>query len=302
MFIAPDWRDAGAYSHLARAELRAIAWEFLRRNPGYQQAWGEFAGELRGLVALDTAMASYVEYLLLPNTEQLRDGDGAPGSRWTDREHEALQDRLQWGLDSPDPDIREYGTWNALTRRYAVPWGVMRIVNPMSVLRFDGVIFAAQGAVSRPDWGAVSEIRSAGLQRVERDAKSAGAGVFSESQWLALLIDLSAPLEVIKADVMAHIDRARKGRIKRGNLVPVTKRALRKQVYVEYLRVLDGVAGGASAPEVGEVLAPRARNEVPDRPRDKRFRAALKAAQQLRDGGYRMLPRLESTASPVKKK
>jgi hypothetical protein len=36
-----DWRSAAAYADLETAQLRDLAWEFLRRNPAYQQDWIE---------------------------------------------------------------------------------------------------------------------------------------------------------------------------------------------------------------------------------------------------------------------
>ena len=37
MPLAPDWRSASAYAHAYEFDLREFAWEYLRRNPDYQQ-------------------------------------------------------------------------------------------------------------------------------------------------------------------------------------------------------------------------------------------------------------------------
>ena len=34
---APDWRSASAYAHAYELDLREFAWEYLRRNSGYQR-------------------------------------------------------------------------------------------------------------------------------------------------------------------------------------------------------------------------------------------------------------------------
>ena len=34
---APDWRSASAYAHAYEYDLREFAWEYLRRNPSYQE-------------------------------------------------------------------------------------------------------------------------------------------------------------------------------------------------------------------------------------------------------------------------
>ena len=68
-----------------------------------------------------------------------------------------------------------------------------------------------------------------------------------------------------------------------------TSRLLNRGVYVEHLRILDGVAAGATIAEIGEVLHPGAINGPEDKQRDKRIRAAHKAALKMRDEGWRVL-------------
>jgi Uncharacterized conserved protein (DUF2285) len=82
----------------------------------------------------------------------------------------------------------------------------------------------------------------------------------------------------------------------------VKSRALTKARYAEYLRILDGEAAGFSATQIGESISPDANNAAPDRPRDKRFRAALNEARRLQADGYRVLPLLEKIPAERKKK
>jgi hypothetical protein len=42
--MLPDWRIADHYAALARAERKALAWEWLRRTDDYNQCWIEFRG------------------------------------------------------------------------------------------------------------------------------------------------------------------------------------------------------------------------------------------------------------------
>lgn len=297
MFTAPDWKDAGAYRHLGRYMLRSIAWEFLRRQERYQQAWSSFASELRAHVATDDALAGYVEYLLLPSSERRDEDLDAGGAKWSAEERARFEEQLQWDFESTDDEIREWGLWHVLTHRHGAPVGVARIVHPQDEAGLQLEFLDGSAAESSP----VVEVRGAGLVGVEEAAKAEGAAIFSQSKWLALLIDLSAPAEVIKTDVLGWIDRQRKFRIKRGFVTPVTNRAQKRSTYIEYLRILDGIAAGEDITRIGEVLAPDDNNDAPDRPRDKRFRTALKTAAGLRDGGYQQLLRLESR-QPRKKK
>ncbi len=50
--IIADWQDEAHYCRMADLDGSAWAWEFLRRNPGYQQAWQAFMQTWR---ALETA-------------------------------------------------------------------------------------------------------------------------------------------------------------------------------------------------------------------------------------------------------
>lgn len=294
MFIAPDWKDAAAYRHLEAVPLRSIAWEFLRRQKKYQDAWSAFACDMRRLVATDAALAEYVDYLLLPSGERLRDGLGAPRAKWSDEEHERLQGFMRWDFESEDEEVREWGLWRALARRHGSPVGVVRIVHPQSDAGLE-LEFLDPATGRFDDAAPVVEIRSGGLAAVEQAVAAEEVGLFSESRWLALLVDLSAPLDVIKTDVMDWIRSEKRAREKQGFFEPVTNRGQRKEVYITYLRILDGIAAGEEITRIGGVLAPDDRNEAVDgRPRDKRTRAALKTATDLRDGGYRRLLRLES--------
>jgi hypothetical protein len=60
-------------------------------------------------------------------------------------------------------------------------------------------------------------------------------------------------------------------------------------VYVEHLRILDGVADGATISEIGELLHPGAINDPAEKQRDKRIRAAHKAALKMQAEGWRVL-------------
>ena len=124
----------------------------------------------------------------------------------------------------------------------------------------------------------------------------------TNTRWLILQHDLSLPLEVVEASALIAIRNEREIRIGKGGFDPIKSRALSKEKYVEYLRILDGAAGGFSAQEIGTCIALRSNNLPPDRPRDKRFRAALKEALRLQTGGYRVLPLLEKADMRRKKK
>ncbi|QUD90423.1 transcriptional regulator domain-containing protein [Phenylobacterium montanum] len=48
MTTPTDWQDAAVYQRLRALPACGLAWEFLRRNPGYRQAWRASARGLAG--------------------------------------------------------------------------------------------------------------------------------------------------------------------------------------------------------------------------------------------------------------
>lgn len=104
-----------------------------------------------------------------------------------------------------------------------------------------------------------------------------------------LPVDLSMPLESIKETVMGAIKEMRAAGIAAGSIKPVTERVLAEKTYIEHLRILDGVAAGADLPEIGQVLQPKAVNDPESKQRDKRIRAAYKAALKMQADGWQVL-------------
>ena len=110
-----------------------------------------------------------------------------------------------------------------------------------------------------------------------------------EGPYVLIPVDLSMPLKDLEKQVMWRVLRLRNIGIEQGTVTPRTSRVLAPRVYVEYLRILDAFATGASAREIGEVLTPGATNDPEARQRDKRIKAAHTAALKMQEEGYRAL-------------
>lgn len=292
MFTRPDWKDPKAYSQLEQASLRRIAWEFLRRSPDYQKSWLEYASHVRRIAATDPEVMRYAELMLTPNrTQKMCDG---VGSR---EELNALNSRLdhELGFFAEVPGKPHH--FRPLDLQYGDRWGLEGMPHPGQQYFLLDVRFQRSGNIVR-------QPTSHSLKELEDEHKNNGEpGFFQlDSKWLVLQIDLTLPLEVIRDSIMGHIKHQREYRAKKGSIDPVKNRALPNRRYIEYLRILDGAAAGIAATAIGEVLAPKANNDPPERPRDKRFRAALKEAQRLQSEGYRVLPLLQQTRRASKKK
>lgn len=107
-------------------------------------------------------------------------------------------------------------------------------------------------------------------------------------------VDLSLPLAVLDSVLKDAVRSQRELAVNRGDVVAPAKRAVRKALYAEYLRILDGLFEGEKASEIGAVLDPKKGNDSRIRERDKRYNAAAKEANRLMSGGYKVLPVLES--------
>jgi len=102
-------------------------------------------------------------------------------------------------------------------------------------------------------------------------------------------VDLSRPLESIQKMVMESVKTFRAAGIAAGSITPMSARVLSEKVYIEHLRILDGVDAGASILEIGQELHPLAVNDAESKQRDKRMRAAYKAALKMQADGWRVL-------------
>ncbi|NML43519.1 DUF2285 domain-containing protein [Ramlibacter sp. G-1-2-2] len=244
-FLRPSWRDAAAYAALQTASLVRVAWEFLRRNPAYQEAWGALKDYAATLESRDPQLV--------------------------------LQ---EFGDDLPHVLLR------ASVER-AQQWGLNVMVDPSS--NGGSFVFASAG------WDYTLVDKGTGIPETADNPH----GLQKNTKWLVAKVDLSLPLNVIESQLLAAVRAERQARIKRGVFEPIESRAQNTDRYVEYLRILDADAAGASVKEIGDALAPMAANDE-DRQRDKRFRAALKEAQRLQQEGYRVLPLLQP-AAPRKK-
>lgn len=287
MFTAPEWQNAAQYPRPDAASNSLLAWEFLRRNPKYGDAWAQYWVQYIEAVRAaadslgDPEVSSYVEAMA---------GSSATLKAWyEERPSDAHNSVCLKLIGHPSlcvtlPIDERRSMRIPLDRHCGERWGLDSIVDPAS----DG----RSGVVRFRDAKECVFPTSHSLRDLEGTSPP-GEHPSMRGRYLILQVDLTLPLKVIKETVMWHIETQRKYRAMHGDFVPISSRAQSPAKYVEYLRILDAVSAGASWHDIGECLAPHAVNEPPDRPRDKRLRAAAKQAEQLRDGGYRVLPLLQ---------
>lgn len=198
----------------------------------------------------------------------------------------SLAAQLQGGPEAMVPDPQGSSALVPLVVLHGRRWRLDHIVDPCAV----SAKFASSGArVELPMAGPLVPLTAENPH-----------GMQQHTRWLIVRLDLALPLNVIEAAALGAIRGERRRRIARGVVHPITSRAQSIRRYIEYLRILDAEAAGASIGDMGAALAPKAANE--ERQRDKRIRAALTEATRLQAEGYAVLPLLQPWTEAGKKK
>lgn len=285
----PDWRTAVGYPQPGKASNARFAWEFLRRNPKYQSAWREYSERLRACAEGEPEVLRLVDALhgsadseaaLWKEFDERGIGRGVAGR---------LEDLEPW-IDLPKGDDAGGHRSVPLGRHLAEPWGLEFIANPARTYSMDRVRFIQSKRSIMPTSYGLRELEKAAGKREGVQVDSYDLG---RTRWLILQVDLVLPLEVNEAIVSRAIRAARRLRKEKGWIKPIDSRASSPEKLIEYLRILDARESGATFVEIGAVLHPRQSNESPDYARDKRVKAAFKAAVRLRDEDFRVLPILK---------
>ena len=289
MFKPPDWKDAANYPTPGKASNAQFAWEFLRRNPAYGEAWGAYVAKLKEAAGANDELLRYVACIAAP--DDLAKALCEPFSSGPKRANDAYA-----ALDvHPCLTVTEdFGdgrkTHTPLTRQMGMVWGLETMANPAHGYRATHVSFRGRKGSIRPT--------SYGLARLEEEHKDHETSGLSKSKWLVLQIDLEQPLQVIEKTTMWAIKSALNNRTAQGWIKPIKARARPPALMVHYLRILDAKLQKVTVARIGEVLNPGDANDSPQYGRDKAIKAAARAAEGLRDNGYRLLPLLEDKLPP----
>lgn len=250
-----------------------IAWEFVSRNPEYVQ---DVAGYVRDIDAWMKAQTDTAEIQKIAN----RHGGAGGFYEMQIWEFEAEEMGLNRG---PEGWYCRSEKWlNHFRKR----WHLHRIIACS--------FFDDKGKEHSDFFGAEFRNFYNTSDKELGTYKLPGPRLFSEGlrvegPHVLVPVDLSMPLEELERTAIGLIRYLRDEGIKQGTVKARKARLLSRAVYVEHLRILDGVDAGATIAEIGEVLHPGAINGPEDKQRDKRIRAAHKAALKMRDEGWRVL-------------
>jgi hypothetical protein len=248
-----NWKDEQAYPRGNKISARRWAWEFLRRNPNYQEDWAK-------------VVARWKE--ILPNFE--------PDKVLSDNEAAMIEDERFDLFEPPKLPKETDDQWiERVGRGFKAPlhsllakkWGLLTMISP--ALNYPWTIHFESGVAARfvnQHWDGFKLGRMIGPQA-------------------AMAFDLTKPLKPqLRAAGVALADRQKyletKGALK------VRRPRLNPEKYPNYLRLLDALAAGAKNSEIAVRLLPTVANAYPKFSAAHRLKDMKSAAIELRDGGY----------------
>ncbi|WP_150621151.1 transcriptional regulator domain-containing protein [Pandoraea horticolens] len=286
----PDWTDESAYPDPAdnTFTLSEWAWQFLRRNEGYQADWIEY---VRSLDALANRVPSLTDVCRLETDPAFR--RSAAG--------QAFRQLMDDGTGEEYDLVRDQVEWNHLS--VAVLEGETSVTQVMRRAIRDGLPWRR---CSYSSWLG----RKWGMRRMRHPNLGGGAAAFVRSgvgfrelgarnpfvgsiEYCTPVFDLRLPVDVLRAQFECVISkkmmmkRARKMESTDAECVEeVTTRPERqRQNFRRYLQVLDAQSSGVARAEIVRVLRSDAVGDSA-----KTVRNWLIAAELLRDSAYLDLP------------
>lgn len=247
-----DWRnpDAPEYPKRgARLSPGRWAWEFLRRHPGYQDAWQSFQGVVAAILAENGGDESMIE-------DDPRFWHHEPGRM-------AGEDDAAWLARV------KRGTRTAIDNWIAKEWGLVGCIpilpDPFAAPAFVG--FSSGARVTAPGrW------------------QAAMPSVMQPE--MAFVIDFRKPIDGQIEVLRRYAESHQKWLIEHG-VIETPATINERPEWPIYLRLLDAELDSATDPgELAKVLFPCESNEYPDYRVSHKIAKAQDRARQLRDIGY----------------
>jgi len=271
-----NWKDADAneYPKWRTASLARLAWEFLRRNPGYQKNWGEYLQLCKEIIPeYDPDRWRQYRFVLLDHPNYVRYDpprlDGESEGEWTRR-------------------IGGLGRYN-LHRWYAHKWG----------LRGDHYLpdpFCAYVDGSHESMfikNCRAEIVTEHWRYFDRELYP------TCDQWRALGFDYSVPIEPQLIAAREYLLSQQKFLLARKKVEAFPNKTPRKEL-VDYLRMLDAEAAGIDAAGIAKEIYHSDDNSAPEYGATHRVNAALNVAKKWRDEWYELLPSMKQATHKKK--
>lgn len=259
--MQPDWMELSSYPDTKKYMPSQWAWEFLRRTDEYKADWTAFLLQVNELVGAAPLLQRYIEEFkacggVAIAVENLLASCFAPFTNLDISDDEKKQ-RVKF-FEEHHSQYRALLKIQSTSLYAASKWHLLNMLDPHFPLK-SKVEFNTPCVSS--ETGSEREIRTAG-ERFLRESKSTllnspqlqAADEYWENQpfQLHMTIDMRIPIGVLKAHVLAELER-RHTDAKKLNFKRIDTR-LRADKYLLYLRILDAIDTDATKDEIGAVL------------------------------------------------
>lgn len=301
----PDWRDPQQYPDLDKHPLTSIAWEFLRRNPEYQEDYARLWGSLS-----ESDRRAKIEEIL----PQLRgETDEDYRQRWEDSSETAGRFysevhplgwlKKKWGIyddvplwslrDSLDPAKSRSQITTDLANE-----GNCSKESPDLSFELDYSPAISPGSLHYIRWNerCIVQTMLMGGGNLESLVEAAEKEIDNNEcvTKCSIEIDLLLPINV-QLDRLKEVLKAKQKHIKEIGFEPKTPRPAQK--LPTYLRVLDAKLTGALDGDIATVIYPhRSNDHGSNYHASDLVRKDFKKALSYRDQRYRELPLLQKWA------
>lgn len=242
-FVAPNWRNKLEYPDPSiQKNLSFWAWEFLRRNISYQNAWDEYVRQLREKVEQFPDLKMFVNNLLSERPACKIDEEGRFISLYLKEPNfisfsappfagESIED---WKLRMNDLSIE--ADLLKIDKLMGEPWGLERIINPMTRYSIFNVNWLKTGSA---------------LTRILGPTKR-----FEGENYFVTPFDLRYPVDVLKSQFEAIL-RKRDWLIKNKKIEKYSARPEKSLMnFTNYLRTLDAINEKVSIADIARHIFP----------------------------------------------
>jgi hypothetical protein len=331
-FEAPNWKDEAAYPITKDAKPTRWAWEFLRRNKGYQTDWQTFADAVMAKAREHPETLKYAEWFLTRN-----DGTWAEfAAQFQDKaERDAAfrkhADTIFDWRDGPllafDPPLETGESYEQYKQRVAKwsrcplgdylgrKWGLRSLMHPNSVkaggasgVQFNQALgsgWTIPNVDFRDDLKRFAELpvpfiplEQFAVQLVTRLGERLG-----KPELETITFNLALPIDEQVDLVRAHLKAHAQIRSDAGEMQIVPQPRYEARMYQSYLRAFDAKLAGAKPAGIVEVLLPNEPNGAANGySGSAKVKAWIKQAEFLIESGYRFIPLAANKAEKAKRK
>ena len=257
----PDWTDPSAYPDPEKTDGGQWAWEFIRRNPEYQEDYKI----LQGVKKKDSenVQTPYGYGLCVYNPRPVL---GESSAQYVDRMKESAQHYRIAQLE--EFLMEKWRFWGKLVDPQESDYSNVRVLYKTGVREI----------------GMGDEFIDHTGNRCTPEEPNELGDYFEKRNEVMLKFDLEESIPILIKDTKSLLEMLQEEK----KIVPDTSRS-RSDLYQPYLQLLDAINADASEKEIASAIFPEIENEYPDYRAKQLIKDRLEAAKKLCQSGFRSL-------------